>query len=177
MVSTAPPGGHRIPVPSLDSEMTFMSWFRLLRHLLVATPYLLSTILLGLIFKDRGRMEKGETFSELHIISFFQIIFLYDSRVDQWTNSKGKSAFSFFSHPQNTTSHNWHYDQRFTFWIKYLRSKYLLTTAWIQRTTWMDVGKRPQGCWRDENLRVNCPPLLRLKRSMDGWQINGCIND
>ncbi|XP_020557591.1 low affinity immunoglobulin gamma Fc region receptor II-a-like [Oryzias latipes] len=58
MTVRAPPGGHRIPVPSLDSEMTFLSWFRLLRHLLVATPYLLSTILLGLIFKDRGRMEK-----------------------------------------------------------------------------------------------------------------------
>ncbi|XP_036072704.1 low affinity immunoglobulin gamma Fc region receptor II-a-like isoform X1 [Oryzias melastigma] len=55
----APSGG--LLVPRQDSDINLLSGFGLIRHLVVATPYVLSTILLGLIFKDQRKRERGET--------------------------------------------------------------------------------------------------------------------
>ncbi|XP_026180331.1 low affinity immunoglobulin gamma Fc region receptor II-a-like isoform X2 [Mastacembelus armatus] len=46
----APPAGQDPPPPSLSLTMV-------LRHLMVGTPYLLSTVLLGLIYRDRKRAQ------------------------------------------------------------------------------------------------------------------------
>ncbi|RVE60809.1 hypothetical protein OJAV_G00184350 [Oryzias javanicus] len=56
MTVRAPSRGLLVPSP--DSDFTFLSGFGLILHLVVVTPYVLSTILLGLIFKDQRKMER-----------------------------------------------------------------------------------------------------------------------
>ncbi|XP_072232074.1 low affinity immunoglobulin gamma Fc region receptor II-a-like isoform X2 [Leuresthes tenuis] len=50
----APPAGH-------DPPATGQPISTLVRHLIVGAPYFLSTILLGLIYKDRKKKEKGDS--------------------------------------------------------------------------------------------------------------------
>ncbi|KAM6960418.1 uncharacterized protein LKV04_021989 [Tautogolabrus adspersus] len=49
----APPAGHDAPAP-------LMSLFDLLRHLVVGSPYLLSTILLGLIYRGKLKAQRAQ---------------------------------------------------------------------------------------------------------------------
>ncbi|XP_049423622.1 uncharacterized protein LOC125883403 isoform X3 [Epinephelus fuscoguttatus] len=56
----APPAGRDPPPPLLSVSA-------LLRHLVAGAPYLLSTILLGLIYRDRARGEELTSLQELFI--------------------------------------------------------------------------------------------------------------
>lgn len=55
--SVLPPTGQETPAPAPAPAPPFLLLL-LLRHLLVGTPLLLSTLLLGLIHRDRGEVEE-----------------------------------------------------------------------------------------------------------------------
>ncbi|KAM4611886.1 uncharacterized protein ACJ7VT_012520 [Polymixia lowei] len=55
-----PPPPPPDPPPPPPPPASFLSISRLMCHLVVGTPYLLSTILLGLIYRDRKRAQPEE---------------------------------------------------------------------------------------------------------------------